>query len=248
MTPDTDLPYHARLHLYTYHTAYFNKANSLAQLNKFEEAIAVYKETFKYEEPEATTYYYIGECYEKKEELDHALNYYHKAVKLDALLADGWMGIGIVLDMQHRLMEGVHYIKKALDIEPENSEYWFVFAEVQEKLGFLEEAEMAYKKVIELDPANTDIWLSYSNLLFEQEDKNGALELLAEGIKHHPDNAELQYRIAGCLMQIGQKQEAMSFLQNALRLNYEKHNELFEYLPQLKENSSIVDLIESYKK
>jgi hypothetical protein len=37
-------------------------------------------------------------------------------------------------------------------------------------------------------------------------------------------------------------------LQNALKLNYEKHSELFEYLPQLKENTSITDLIESYKK
>jgi hypothetical protein len=49
-------------------------------------------------------------------------------------------------------------------------------------------------------------------------------------------------------MSIGQKQEALSFLKNALKLNYALHNELFDYLPQLKENSSITDLIELYKK
>jgi len=50
------------------------------------------------------------------------------------------------------------------------------------------------------------------------------------------------------LMSIGQKQEALSFLQKALKLNYDKHNELFDYLPDLKENTSITDLIEAYKK
>ena len=74
------------------------------------------------------------------------------------------------------------------------------------------------------------------------------MEILAEGIKYHPHNAELQYRIAACLMSIGQKQEALSFLRNALKLNYDIHNELFDYIPQLKENPSITDLIESYKK
>jgi hypothetical protein len=50
------------------------------------------------------------------------------------------------------------------------------------------------------------------------------------------------------LLELGKKQEALGFLQNALVLDYEKHNELFEYLPQLKENTSILDLIESYRK
>ena len=115
-------------------------------------------------------------------------------------------------------------------------------------MQFYEDAEESFKKVIELDPDNSEIWLDYANLLFEQENKNGSLEILAEGIKHHPQNAELHYRISACLMSIGQKQEALSFLQSALKLNYDKHNELFDYLPDLKENISITELIESYKK
>jgi tetratricopeptide (TPR) repeat protein len=115
-------------------------------------------------------------------------------------------------------------------------------------MQFYEDAELSFKKVIDLDPTNSEIWLDYANLLFEQENKNGSLEILAEGIKYHPQNAELHYRIAACLMSIGQKQEALSFLQKALTLNYEKHNELFDYIPQLKSNISITNLIESYKK
>ena len=135
-----------------------------------------------------------------------------------------------------------------MELEKENAEFWHIYGELQQKMLFYEDAELSFKKVIELDPDNAEVWLDYANLLFEQENKNGSLEVLAEGIKYHPQNAELQYRISACLMSIGQKQEALGFLQNALKLNYEIHNELFDYLPQLKENSSITDLIESYKK
>jgi len=78
--------------------------------------------------------------------------------------------------------------------------------------------------------------------------KKEALEVLQEGIKHHPDNAELQYRITACLLTMGIKQEAMEHLHSALKLNYEMHNEMFEYIPALKENTSVIDVIQSYKK
>ena len=42
---------------------------------------------------------------------------------------------------------------------------------------FYEDAEVSFKKVIELDPDNAEIWLDYANLLFEQENKNGSLEI-----------------------------------------------------------------------
>jgi len=146
------------------------------------------------------------------------------------------------------LTEGIHYIKKAIELDPTNSDFLFIFGEVQHRLGFHEEAEAAYKKVLENDPDNADIWLNYSDLLFENDQKQNALEVLAEGIKYHPTNAELQYRMGACLMSLGNKQESISYLQHALQLDYDKHSELFEYSPQLKQNSAVLDLIESFKK
>jgi hypothetical protein len=50
------------------------------------------------------------------------------------------------------------------------------------------------------------------------------------------------------LIAAGKKQEALGELQNALVLNYDKHNELFEYAPALKENQTIVNAIDTFKK
>ena len=61
-------------------SGYFNKAHALANLGNYYEAISLYRETFKYEDPEAYTYHYIGECFEKAGKLEEAVEQYQEAV------------------------------------------------------------------------------------------------------------------------------------------------------------------------
>ena len=79
----------------TFSSAYFNKANSLAGMQMYHHAIAAYRETFEHEEPEALTYYYIGECYEKTGELDKAIENFRKTIEMDENIADAWVGLGV---------------------------------------------------------------------------------------------------------------------------------------------------------
>ena len=229
-------------------SAYFNKANALASLNRFNEAIDVYKETFDHEEPDSIAYYYIGECYEQLNEYDTALLYYNKCIKKNPGFADSWLAIGIILDYQNRLTEGIHYIKTAIELNPKDAETWYVFGDVQRKLGFFEEAAEAYAKVIELQYNEWDIWLDYADLLLEADYAEQGVAMLQEGLKIFPDIAELNYRLSAMLIAAGKKQEALTYLQNALTLDYDKHNELFEYAPALKENQTIINAIDTFKK
>ena len=50
----------------------FNKGNTLANLNRYKDAIDCYKKTFEFEAPDALTYYNIGECYEQLEDPQRA--------------------------------------------------------------------------------------------------------------------------------------------------------------------------------
>ena len=229
-------------------SAYFNKANSLAQLDKYIEAIEVYRETFKHEEPDANTYYYIGECYENLNQYEEALVNYNRAIKLDPAYADAWLGVGIVLDYQNRITESIHYIKKAIEINPHMPEYWYVFAEVQHKLGFLEEAASAYLRVIELGYNEFDVYIDYAKLLYDGEYYKDCEKILAEGITKFPDAPELYYRMSGLQMELGRKQDGLTFLENALELDYDKHTELLEYLPILEQDIAVMQLIQSFKK
>ncbi len=228
-------------------SAYFNKANSLAQLEKYQDAIDVYKETFKHEEADASTYYYIGECLENMNSYEEALVNYNRAIKIDPNYADAWLGVGIVLDYLNRMTESLHHIKKALELNPTNAEYWYVFGEVQHKLGFLEEAASAYQQVLDIGYDDFDIYIDYAKLLYDGAYYKDCERILAEGLLKFENAAELYYRMSGLQMELGRKKEAVTFLEYALELDYEKHTELLEYIPALVNDVEIMALIHSFK-
>ena len=75
-----------------------------------------------------------------------------------------------------------------------------------------------------------------------------AVESLMEGIKYHPDNAEINYLMSAYLYSMGKKQEAITYLHRALDLDFDKHSTIYEFLPQLKDNLGLAEIIEAYRK
>ena len=75
-----------------------NKADALSSLERYDEAIATYKETFTFEEPNADMFYFIGECYENNLQYDEALEYFKKATQLDSMHSDAWAGMAYVFN------------------------------------------------------------------------------------------------------------------------------------------------------
>ena len=224
-------------------SAYFNKANILAKLDRHAEAIETYKLTLEYEEPSALTFYYIGECYESLEEYNEAYKHYYKAIKCDPGYADAWIGIGISLDNLNRLSEGIHYIKKALSIDPENSDYWYVLAEIERKLGFLDEAKFAFEKVIELNEFNSEVYLDYSGMYYLNEMFNEALDVISRGIRVHPSDPDLYYRMCAYLFKMNYNSDAEDILRTVLDMDPEGLEKMFEYLPELKKNERIQNIL-----
>jgi tetratricopeptide (TPR) repeat protein len=228
-------------------SAYFNKANALVQLERFEDAIETYKQTFEYEEEHGITFSYIGECYEKMERYDDALKAYEQAIDVDETLADAWLGVGIVKDCLGKLEEGIQYIRKALSIEEDNGSYWYIYGEALEKLGKHDEAMKAYAHSATLDSDNPQMWLEFSNLMCELDSPKSAASVISEGITHLPDEAVLKYRLVAYHLKGGRVNQALAVLEDALQQNYEAHSNLFEYFPDAKLVSVIIDLVELYK-
>ena len=228
-------------------SAYFNKGNTLANLNRYKEAIDCYKKTFEFEAPDALTYYNIGECYEQLEDIQRARDYYKKATKLDPTLSEAWLGIGITLQNEERWFEATHYIKKALEIDNANSEFWFALGDAEYHMDNYVAAEQHYKKVIELEPDNEDIYLEYSHLLMVDNRSDEALDLIHTGLTIHPDSAEMLYRVACYYYSIGNIQESYHALAVALDKNVQLCHTVFEYSPAMENDRHILELIDLYK-
>ncbi len=228
--------------------AYVNKAESLSELGYFQNAIDCCKSTFKFKEPTAEMYFDIGDYYEKLDDLEKAKLYFYKSVKKDEYCVDSWYALALILDLQGLHLEATYHIKKTIDINPKNVDYLYSYAEINEKVGFVKEAEIAYKKVLEIDEYDSECWLNYSHLISEYESVDEAIEILKKAIKLNPKNAELSYRIAAYLFKSGNYDLAITFFKEALLIDYEKHEDFFDYLPSVKSNEFLLNLLTEYKK
>ena len=231
-----------------YIRAYTNKAESLSELGYYQKAIDTCKETFKHEDPDAILYFDIGELYEKVDDLNKAKSYFYKCIRKDEHFAEAWYTLALILDLQDLNLEASYHIKKAIDINSSNVDYLFTYAQIHEKVGFIKEAEIAYKKVLELDELDSESWLNYSHLLYKNESKSEAIELLKKGIKLNPKSAELSYRLSAYLFQNGSENQALSIFEKALSIDYDLHEEFFQYFPSIKDNKNLLHLLVEYKK
>ena len=163
-------------------------------------------------------------------------------------MAEGQFVIGVTLNFEERFFESLQFYKKALDLDAENGDFWFAMADAYYKLGQIEKSIESYDKVVEYNPLDIEAWLDYSTVLYEQGRLTEASEIISEGIKNNPDAAELYYRMVAYLFALHQPEEGFVYLETALSISPEKHDILFEYLPQLQENGMILDIISRYIK
>ena len=91
-------------------SASFSKARNQLLKADYEGAIDTYQDTIEHDGPQAITFSYIGECYEKMEQYEKALIHYDQSIALDPNWVDAWIGRGVVKDMQDRLSIMAEYI------------------------------------------------------------------------------------------------------------------------------------------
>ena len=121
-------------------------------------------------------------------------------------------------------------------------------AYVEQSLGNYEKALNYYESAIEKDPYNDSLWEAYAYCLMDNEDYQKAIEVLESGLVIMPKSANLRYLLGGAMIKKGSNQQGNVELEKAFTMNYQEHETIFEYFPDLRKNNSILKLIEQYKK
>jgi len=231
-----------------YTSAYFNKANTYSSIGEYEKAIDIYKEFLKFEELDVPAYCYIAECYEKIGDNDNALKYYREALQIDEEYSGAWYGIGMMLLADKCYVESLLFIYKALLIDGDNVDYWFALTQICEDIKFFEGAKLAYLTILELDPFNDLALLSYTDLIWEEEKCDEAINLLTDFYNEKDaDNALINYQLAIYLYLTDEKTQALFHLDKALMLDFEGHHDFLKIFPQATKHKDINELIEKHK-
>lgn len=228
--------------------AFMEKAKSLERLKKYDEAIESYNRTIELDDPTSYALLRIGKCYEKLGKKVLALKYFHKTVHEDPLLDKGWIAITDFYVRQKNFQKALFYVNKALAIDDQNRLYWKRFGAINRQMNFFEEAEMGYRKAVELGDYQLDTWLFWVDILLFLGEFETAVQTLLQASEYFPDEAEVDYRLAGLYFMIADDKKGKFHLSNALRNNF-KHNVILEELyPVVWSRKVVQNMIKKYRK
>jgi tetratricopeptide (TPR) repeat protein len=209
----------------TFVGAYLERGKVLEKLKRYEEAIENYLISLKLDDPTSFALLRIGYCYEKLNNDALAIQYYDRTVHEDPLLDKGWIAITKYYNRKKNYQKALYYINKAINIDTENVIYWKLYSQINHRLNFYEEAERGFKKTLELGNYELNTWLSRGDLLIKLGEPEAAIYNFEQAIEFYPENAELEYRLAGLYFSLHENDKGTFHLKNGL-----KHNEDYAFI------------------
>ncbi len=231
----------------TFIGAYIEKGKVLEKLGRNEEAIENYNITLSLEDPTSFALLRIGHCYEKIGNHDMAVQFYYQTVHEDPLLDKGWIAITNFYNKNKNYQKALYYINKAINIDEENAVYWKLYATINQRLKFYEESEKGFKKTLELGNYELDTWISRADVLITLGEYEASIYNLIQAAEFHPEQPEIDYRLAGLHFKTNESEKGYYHLKNALRSNDEYYFIIEELFPNIFNRDSIQNLITEFK-
>lgn len=229
-------------------SAYYSKARNLLILGDHLQAVECYKETIEHDGPQAITFSYMGECYEKMGRYEQALIHYDQALALDPNWVDAWIGRGVVKDLQGRSEEAIKDLEVAVKLAPENGDAWSYHAAAHARALHFEDALTSFERLNTLEPENLDGWLDHAELILNLKGPEVALKKLQEGELVHKLDPRYRYRMVSLLFQAGNEQHALIELEEALTVDHAGHMMLLEHWPAAAHMPQVMHLLELYRR
>lgn len=104
--------------------AIIEKAKIHEQMHQYDEAIKLYVQTLKLEDPTAFAYFKLGTCYAAKGDILSAVKHLHKCVLEDPQMSQAWTLLMDISVAENELEKAFRYANKALNIDPYNQLKW----------------------------------------------------------------------------------------------------------------------------
>ncbi len=202
-----------------------------------------YSITLKLDDPTSFALLRIGQCHEKLGNSDLAVQYYYKTVEEDPLLDKGWIAITKFYNKRRDFKKSLYYINKAINIDSDNVAYWKLFAKISQRLGFLEEAERGFKKALELGNHELNTWLTRGDLLWQLGEPEAAIFNFIQAAEFYPENAEIEFRLAGLYYSQNESETGSYHLKNGIRFDAEFAIIIEELFPLVYNNIQVKTLL-----
>ncbi|MGE4553477.1 MAG: tetratricopeptide repeat protein [Desulfovibrionaceae bacterium] len=157
----------------------------------------------------------LGECYLFMGELDKAREYYSKAAKSNGVHPDPYLGLATIAVQRGELDEAMTMYRKAHSIEPSDKSLSGIALILMEN-GETAQAFDLFSEALAINPANMVALFSLVRLGHELDRLGAVVVHLENYLQVNPAKNEVRYALAGCLVCLDRRDEAVRELERIL--------------------------------
>lgn len=173
----------------------------------------------KFEPEDATSWYYLANCYDKTGDIVSAKNAYIRVIELRNEYLDAYKNLCVILIKLGEADEAVKYAQIAAKLDEDDYIYDFIVGTSYMKKKDFESALAPLTKSLEKSPNNTGNLNSLGTCYMALGKSDEAVKMYQKVIEINPENSTAYYNI-GSAYQIKQEhKKAVEYLQKAVELD-----------------------------
>ena len=186
------------------------------QAGDIDAAIEAYRMTVKISPSHLQALANLGGLLVSSQQFDEAVEPLMRALKLDPNSAPARYNLAQAYHGQNKLPAALHEAKVARELDDNVADVHSFIGTLAKKMRFYDEASAAFERFNQLKPKEKEPWLQRATTLQFAGDFKHAEEVLKEGLKHHPGDAEFHMLLSVAKRPAEQEAVSISSMRSAL--------------------------------
>ncbi len=202
-----------------YYTYYFNKTETLLELQQYNEALKTINQAIEVYPDEAILYhkrYYVLNSLKKNNEAILDLKTAHK---LDPNNGDILLDMGLIYERENNIEQATIYYQKCIDTKQNIAGAYSNLAHIYSENKLLKEKTITYfQKAITLVPNNSIIYYNFGNFYRKSKQYDPAIGLYEKAIELKPDFSGAYLNLAAVYIFKNDTNKAQEYLAKSLEI------------------------------
>jgi tetratricopeptide (TPR) repeat protein/tRNA A-37 threonylcarbamoyl transferase component Bud32 len=190
-------------------TELYQEGNTLLQLQRYEDAVAVYKKAVNIKQNFVQAWYGQGKALFELKKYQESLTAYDQAIQLQPNYLEAWVGRGFVLASLQRYSEAVAAFDKALQIKEDYPVIWNAKGDAFRNLKQYDNAIKSYDQAIELQPDNYESWYNKGLSLQNIQQYDNAITSYQKALELKSDYEPALYNLGNSLVNLNRYEDAL---------------------------------------